>query len=601
MPSPNHKAKGSGSLSVPITGAALRRGDLKISDPIPFDESGAFSGASTVPHARHPSGQRQYDTTWPRASTATQDTHVRHVSDVPPHPRARTSAGPSLIPSSMSSIPSKASLHQKKPSGLRATLKRMFSSKKHRSVPTDTSGFHYGDSGHLKPVTEQPVRTRLDSAPPFGAETTLRGAALTSHSTTYPQFEAVHQSLPPPPRRGRRNTLPSLVFSDIQSSLVPAIVDWPAPQSASVEQRAKEDCVSDGQFKRRSRSADALNELLHQGAAQRPSTRDRAGEIAYWRNSAIQNPVPVYSGQSISVDPTHVLGPDSAVAVSEHDRSTVDPMQTFDFGLGSPGRDEIGLEQRVNTLEIKLFDFEFALAKLQGNDLPNPRLNPRPFSRGSVRDIFQQNRTSLTLASSSSNDLSHYSSGGVQDFTFLSSPGESPMPSPEIDDVFNPQRASKATTATIRPLTARRRSPRRSRGTSPSSIHIPADKFEALLEMMKEEKAARQKLEEQVHELQKEMNSLRTSTPIYATIREPYPTPSPESNQNLTGTPPRMKTLHRTHPFHLDHPLPQEISRFSGTEDSDVEEGFEDVYETPREEQRDTFETARDTQQVAVI
>ncbi|OAP55428.1 hypothetical protein AYL99_10401 [Fonsecaea erecta] len=600
MPSPNHKAKGSGSLSLASTGAALRRGDLKISDPIPFDESGVFSGTSTVPPTRYPSGQRQQDTTWPRASTATQDAHVRHVSDVPPQPRARTSAGPSLIPSSMSSIPSKASLHQKRPSGLRATLKRMFSSKKHRSVPTDTSGFHYSDSGHLKPVTEQqPVRTRLDSSTTFGADTTSRGAALTSHSTTYPPFEPVHLSLPPPPRRGRRNTLPSLVFSDIQSSLVPAIADWPAPQSAGVEQRTKEDCVSDGQFKRRSRSADALSELLHQGTVQRPSTRDRAGEIAYWRNSAIQNPVPVYSGQSISVDPTHVLGPESAIAGSEHDRSTVDPMQSFDFGLGSPERDEIGLEQRVNTLEIKLFDFEFALAKLQGNDLPNPRLNPRPFSRNSVRDLFQQSRTNLMLTSSSSSDLGYLSSGGVQDFTFLSSPGESPVPSPGVDDMFNPQRASKATTATIRPATARRRSPRRSRGTSPSSIHIPSDKFEALLDMMKEERAARQKLEEQIHELQKEMDSLRV--PIYATIREPYPTPSPESKQNLSGTPPRLKTLHRTHPFQLDHPLPQEISRFSGTEDSDAEEGFEDVYETPREEQRDTFETARDSQQIAVI
>ncbi|EXJ69610.1 uncharacterized protein A1O5_07646 [Cladophialophora psammophila CBS 110553] len=500
----------------------------------------------------------------------------------------------------MSSVPSKASLNQKKAGGLRATLKRMFSSKKHRSVPTDTSGFRYGESGHLKSVTEQPVRTRLDSAPPLGADFTSRGAALTSHSTTYPQFEAVHESLPPPPRRGRRNTLPSLVFSDHQSSFVQAVVDWPVPRSSPVEKGAKEDCVSDRQFKRRSKSADALNELVDRGSVERPSTRDRAGEIAYWRNSAIQNPVPVYSGQSISVDATHVLGPDNSVAVaeSEHDRSIVDPMQTFDFGLGSPERDEIGLEQRVNTLEIKLFDFEFALAKLQGNDLPNPRLNPRPFSRGSIGDIFQQNKTSLTWTTESSNDLSYLSSGGVQDLTFLSSPGESPLPSPEADDMFRPQRASKATTATIRPATARRRSPRRSRGTSPSSIHIPSDKFEALLDMMKEEKAARQKLEEQVHELQKEMNSLRT--PIYATIREPYPTPSPESKQDASGTPPRMKTLHRTHPFLLDPPVPQEISRFSGTEDSDVEEGFEDVYETPREEQRDKFETTRDSQQVAV-
>jgi chemotaxis protein histidine kinase CheA len=279
-------------------------------------------------------------------------------------------------------------------------------------------------------------------------------------------------------------------------------------------------------------------------------------------------------------------------------------MQTFDFGLGSPETDDISLEQRLGTLEIKIFDFEFALAKLQGHNIPNPRLNlrvnPRPFSRGSVHNIFQQNETNLTLTTESSNDFTYLSSstsGGEPPLTFLSSPGESPLPSPDDDDLFRPQRASKATTATIRPATARRRSPVRSRDSSPSSIHIPAHKFEALLDLVKEEKVARLRLEEQVKELQQEMESLRT--PIFATIREAYPTPSPESSQNHSGTP-RVKTLHRTPPFQIDHPPPAEISRFSGTEDSDGEEGGdEDVYETPKEEQRNTFETARSSPRVA--
>ncbi|KIW62297.1 hypothetical protein PV04_10481 [Phialophora macrospora] len=600
MPSPNHKARQSGSLSLANTGAALRRGDLKISDPIPFDEDGiAFRGPNTVPptsYLQHPN-----DAIWLRKSTPAQDVHVRHVSEGQPRLGMRASAGPSLLQSSMSSIPSKTSLNQKKPGGLRAAIKRMFSSKRHRSAPTDTSVFHYTESGHLNPVTEYHDRTRLEPAPPLGADFATRGAALTSHSTSYQQTGTVYGTLPPPPRRGRRNTLPSLVFSDKDSGVLPAINDWPSNHSVQTENRAKEDMVTERQFKRRSRSADALNELMRQGAVERPSNQDRAGTIAFWRHSAIQNPVPVYSGQSIVVDSAHSQLPSSSAGVSQHTASDASVMQTFDFGLGNPETDDT-LERRIGTLEIKIFDFEFALAKLQGHNIPNPRLNlklnSRPFSRGSVHNIFQQNETNLTLTTESSNDLTYQSSsGGEPPLTFLSSPGESPLPSPEDDDLFRPQRASKATTATIRPATARRRSPVRSRDSSPSSIHIPAHKFEALLDLVKEEKEARLRLEEQVKELQQEMESLRT--PIFATIREAYPTPSPESSQTNQGTN-RLKTLHRTAPFQLDHPPPAEISRFSGTEDSDGEEaGDEDVYETPKEEQRNTFETARTSPRAA--
>ncbi|KAJ9603097.1 hypothetical protein H2200_012392 [Cladophialophora chaetospira] len=608
MPSPNHRATRSGSGSLASTGAALRRGDLKISDPIPFDEAGiTFNSPNVVPpttYLQHPS-----DATWPRKSAPVQENHVRHVSDVQPHAGTRASANPSLLQSSMASIPSKASLTQKKPGGFRAVIKRMFSSKKHRSVPNDTTGFDYSDSGRLNPVAEQHHRKRLDSAPPLGADFATRGAALTSHSNTYDHPEAVCHDLPPPPRRGRRNTLPSLVFSDKDSGLLPGGLEWLPAHSTDTEHKPKEDTTTDMQFKRRSRSADALNELIRQGPVERPSNQDRAGTIAFWRNSAVQNPVPVLSGQSITVDPAHMLLPVSSAAESQDDRSTMSPMQTFDFGLGNPEKDDISLEQRLGTLEIKIFDFEFALAKLQGHNIPNPRLNPRanprPFSRGFIHNIFQQNETKLTLGTESSNDLTYLSSfGGEPPLTFLSSPGESPLPSPEAYDMFRPQRASKATTATIRPATARHASPARSRDSSPSSIHIPAHKFEALLELINDEKAARLKLEEQVKELQKEMEVLRT--PVYATIREAYPTPSPESSQNTPGTP-RQKTLYRTQGFQLDHglalapapaPVPApapEISRFSGTEDSDEEEGYEDVYETPREEQRHTFETARDS------
>jgi len=495
------------------------------------------------------------------------------------------------MPSSMSSVPSKASLNQKKQNGFRAALKRMFSSKKHRSVPTNVSDQRYfrSEAGYLNPVMEQHTVTRAESIPALRSH--AHSTAFGPHSIHQQQDILDEHAIEPPPRRGRRNTLPSLVFSDRESGLIPALSEWSAGDSQPEKKWVKEDYVSDGQLKRRSRSADALNELLRQGGVEPNAKRDRASEIAYWRNSAIQNPVPVFSGQTISVDPVHVPQTVASVNDSEPTSSVVNPLQTFDFGLDGSDKYETTLEQRVNTLEIKLFDFEYAIAKLQGTELQKPMLNSRQRQRGSIHNLFPEDNAYPSLTTASSQEFNFLASppATTHDVTFLSSPGESPPVSPETEELFRPQRASKATTATIRPYTARRRSPR-----SPS-IHLSSERFETLMDFIKEEQSARQKLEGQMMELRREVDALRS--PVFATIHEAYPTPSPESSHTHTAS----RSLHRQPPF-PNTTFQQQISRFSGSEvDSDPEEveaeegveGFEEVYETPLVESRKTFETAR--------
>lgn len=468
----------------------------------------------------------------------------------------------------------------------------MFTSKRHRSAPAETGHYPYNDPYPLRPVTEQRNQAPDNSEPPMGP--VCADTALTSHSSHQAPIKVI-QGTSTPTQHARRNTLPTLVFDEREAILAPAMVKWPSGEVHHEGKWIKEDYVSDGQLKRRSRSADALNSLLRSEGLESSATRDRASEIAFWRNSAIENPVPVYSGQSISVDPAHVLGPVSSAQRSVRNSATADPMHAFDFGLDAADRDETSLEQRINTLEIKVFDFEYAIARLQGNNIPKPDLHSRPYTRGSVHDVFPDDNTNPTLTSSSSQDTSYLSSPfTANDVSFLSSPGDSPPLASPDDEMFRPQRSSKATTATIRPYTAKRRSSRRSGDESPTSIHIPVEKFEALLDLIKEEQAARINLEAQVMELQKEMASLKA--PVYATIRDAYPTPSPESTHTSPATP---RALHRAPGFQLKYP-PPEISRFSGTNpDSDTDEGFEDVYETPREE-RNTFETARDSPRQAV-
>ena len=145
MPSPNSRQRSSStSLTHLSAGAAVRRGDIKISDPIPIDLGHDGHPPSTaVDITAMSSTAWQQDGTWPRKSTPPEMQHARNASYG--HERidvGRASAGPSLIPSSISTAPSKTSLTQRKPSsGIRSALKRMFGSKRSR-LPESRKDYH---------------------------------------------------------------------------------------------------------------------------------------------------------------------------------------------------------------------------------------------------------------------------------------------------------------------------------------------------------------------------------------------------------------------------------------------------------------------------
>jgi len=130
------------SLSRSNTGTALRRGELKISDPIPSGQGeSVFASSNTTPPSFLVTGPSVQDGTWPR-QTPPASFRVRSGSGgrVDIAKGARVSEGPSLVPSSMSTVPSRTSLTQKKQGGgFRATIKRVFGGKRHRSVS-------YGDN-----------------------------------------------------------------------------------------------------------------------------------------------------------------------------------------------------------------------------------------------------------------------------------------------------------------------------------------------------------------------------------------------------------------------------------------------------------------------
>lgn len=122
---------------------AVRRGELSISDPV----SSTFVHDELPPEWQEMSRERdtptKSDGNWPRKSMPT--THARGGSYQQEDCDAenRISLGPSIVVNSLSSMPSKASLSQGKPNGFRATIKRMFGSKRRRpSLNTVHSRYH---------------------------------------------------------------------------------------------------------------------------------------------------------------------------------------------------------------------------------------------------------------------------------------------------------------------------------------------------------------------------------------------------------------------------------------------------------------------------
>lgn len=128
-------------------GTAIRRGDLKISDPIqlPAEPSHAIRQPFTAktPTKATTTPNLPLEGTWPRKS-ASPGLHSRTRSNgadelQKPHGRSsnstsRTSAGPSMLNGYSPTSPSKGSLRKQKDGKFRSKLRRMFGSRRLRET-----------------------------------------------------------------------------------------------------------------------------------------------------------------------------------------------------------------------------------------------------------------------------------------------------------------------------------------------------------------------------------------------------------------------------------------------------------------------------------
>ena len=412
----------------------------------------------------------------------------------------------------------------------------------------------------MAPVTRTPTRSSS-----FLIQDVTRSSALNSHSPFAPSPKlgedgrATEQSGPFQAYR-RRNTLPSLVLNQQEEDNLRSMLGSPGLRPGTkvgAKAEKKEPMINNPN--RRSRSADALRESAREHRMSPIQWRRRSDDIEDWpKSDAVdfasesQPRIEQVGGKATEHSRPPTRG-NKAVPVGDSTAApppppiTMTSAQSFGDLLVPQNDDSASLEQRVTTMEVKLMDLEYAIAKLQGFEISQPLTSGNPgMLKGQTQNLPSPHASSQSLSSSAS-----YSNNPKA--TFLSSPADSPNPSGD-DEAFQSnrgQRVSRATT--VRPTTAFHQPPptiSSSTAHHPSSsnaltsptLALDTSAFSHLLTMIQTEQSARRTLELQMQKLQREMEELRCPSFVHYNTTSGYPTPSPESSSHDAANPPPIAT-----------------------------------------------------------
>jgi hypothetical protein len=235
-----------------------------------------------------------------------------------------------------------------------------------------------GPTGTRRPFLAVPPPLNLDSnrRSPLSAENLqLAETHLSPLSPISPASLGGSLAGGMPPRR-RRATLPSVIFSDDESrfAVASAVSDPHEDRALGPEQR-RHSLLSD----RISRSAEALRELNDQPppvpawsppvSAWPPRTTSATGSTAQSRSPQEESST---SGQSTrpstGTTVTSVARDSAAPSIIGSDRRpepVTIPPNVASFVGSMQQDDSVTLDQRLTTLEVKMIDLEFAIARMQ--------------------------------------------------------------------------------------------------------------------------------------------------------------------------------------------------------------------------------------------
>ena len=437
-------------------------------------------------------------------------------------------------------------------------------------------------------------------------------------------------TVPERPKRPRRATLPSVVGPTPESFVDSgyhenrqSFYDSSQPVDPSDVGVA---VTSGSNPKRRSRSVDAFRsarDSLQLSPVQWRTNRRRSDEIQYWRNSVTPMPTSNQEGGK-EVDlkdegneqtnkPFELAGDAAPVGFFDDDdddqekgegaeRPGSDTRDTFDFGmLASTMRQEenIPIEERLVTVEVKLMDLEYAISKLQASAAAaNPTI-PNATTSDADPPVEDSHTTSAPRSiagrqSPNSASKSHVCSSTTTSGSVSTQPTTlsvaSPLQRPQLDDPFvdnKPRPTSNATTirhVPVSPIPSERFYPTTEPRPRSSITGVTIDHFTTLISLIRSEQAARHRLESQINELQHQVKALQQQ------LQQHQP-------QHPSGHSPSVSSFSRPRGWTGDR---RDGSLFTGygtarrmpsyDDTTSTDDGFQDVYETPTEQKRGEFE-----------
>lgn len=412
--------------------------------------------------------------------------------------------------------------HRRTGSTLKTVMRRIFNRKRqsqadgveespheayYSSSPPRQSGQIVGKSFLAVPTPSESKRNSPLSEENLQiAETHLSPNSLSPGSPGFPGM----------PQRRRRATLPSVVFSDDESRCgvaSSAISDPQEDRPFMTEQQRRRSML---QARRRSKSIDALCDLAGEPPMSPPLWSTRAASILNSAPDSRSAPLEGSSASDLSRRPssgTTVTSETRASAVpsipesDQHAEQMSLPPNVGNLVRCMQQDDSLTVEQRLNTLEVKMIDLEFAIARMQSNSMElqpssRPKQTPSTDSFTNVRSKPPGLSTTMERE-------------------------ESPNPLPNLSE-------RPTSTSTIRPDTMNSRLRPAPSATSLSDFTaVSIEQYSALVTLLRREQTARRNLESQVSSLRDDIRRIQRAALQSMEMGSMYPIQTVNSQEFL--------------------------------------------------------------------
>ncbi|KAJ5683510.1 hypothetical protein N7462_006675 [Penicillium macrosclerotiorum] len=417
--------------------------------------------------------------------------------------------------------------HRRTGSTLKTVMRKIFNRKRQSQadgVEESPNEAYYSSSPARSPGPDMPGKSFLAIPTPSESKRSSplseQNLQLQLAETHLSPTSAAGGSLPSPGLRQprRRATLPSVIFSDDESRYaVASALSDPQEDRGYVSDQEKERSII--QSRRRSRSIGALQDLVseHQISPSQTPWPPRTASIP---TSAPDSKSPPLEGSSAS---GHSARPSTGTTVTSVTRASAAPslldsdphadQVSLPPNVGNlvhtmQQDDGLTLEQRLNTLEVKMIDLEFAIARMQSNSVNENPINDRS-RRKEDSSPYVRNKPSFL--------------GGSIDRD------ESPSPFPNLP-------AGRPTsTSTIRADTMNSRTIRPAPSASSLSDFngISIEQYSALVTLLRREQTARRTLESQVSSLQDDIRHIQRAALHSMEMGTMYPIHTVDSQEFL--------------------------------------------------------------------